>query len=240
MDYITVSNKPIFWVLCSLTVLVTLFQSLLFMRQANKATLACNIDPQIPKKAFKIGLVNAIGPACAVFIVMVGLMASIGGPMAWMRLSIIGSASTELSVAAMGASAAGATIGGEGYTLDVVAVSWIVMGLNGAGWLIFTALATPGLEKVQAKLSGGDSKWMGKMSLACCVGVVGYLSASQIVASGPSIKMAPVIAIVTGALSMIAMNRIVVRKAPKLADYTLGVAMVIGIVCAMVYQSVAA
>ena len=55
-----------------------------------------------------MGLISAIGPALGVFIVMVGLMASIGGPMAWLRLSIIGAAATELSAANIGAEACGA------------------------------------------------------------------------------------------------------------------------------------
>lgn len=59
-----------------------------------KAVATIQLDPEIPKKAFKIGLISAIGPAMGVFIVMVGLMTVIGGPMAWMRLSIIGAAAT--------------------------------------------------------------------------------------------------------------------------------------------------
>ena len=97
MDYLAISNLPIFWALAGITVVVSAVQTILYVRQANKATVACNLDPQLPKQAFKIGLISAIGPACGVFIVMVGLMAAIGGPMAWLRLSIIGAAATELS-----------------------------------------------------------------------------------------------------------------------------------------------
>ena len=166
MDYLTISNLPIFWLLAGVTVIVSAVQAILYVRQANKATKACNLDPQLPRKAFKIGMISAIGPACGVFIVMVGLMSAIGGPMAWLRLSIIGAAATELSAATMGATAAGVTLGGEGYTLTVLAISWFAMALNGAGWLVFTGVATPGLEKLRDKLSGGDMGWLAAMSAA--------------------------------------------------------------------------
>ena len=99
MDYLAIANAPIFWALCGITVVISLAQALLFMRQAKRAAVEVNLEHGLANKAFKIGLISAIGPACGVFIVMVGLMASIGGPMAWLRLSIIGAAATELSAA---------------------------------------------------------------------------------------------------------------------------------------------
>ena len=174
MGYLQISNLPIMWLLCGVTVFISALQAILFIRSANKATKACSIDPAIPKKAFRVGLISAIGPALGVFIVMVGLMSAIGGPMSWLRLSIIGAAATELAAATNGATAAGVTLGGDGYTLEVLAVSWFAMALNGAGWLLFTGVATPGLEKLRDKLSDGDTKWLGAMSAACSIGIFGY------------------------------------------------------------------
>ena len=37
MDYLTIANSPVFWGLCGITVLISLAQALLFMRQAKKA-----------------------------------------------------------------------------------------------------------------------------------------------------------------------------------------------------------
>ena len=239
MDYLAISNLPIFWVLAGITVIVSAVQTILYVRQANKATRECHLDPQLPKQAFKIGLISAIGPACGVFIVMVGLMSAIGGPIAWLRLSIIGAAATELSAATMGATAAGVELGGEGYTLTVLAVSWFAMALNGAGWLVFTGIATPGLEKLRDKMSGGDMGWLAAMSAACSIGIFGYLNANSMV-KGSSLAVGPTIAILSGALSMMAIGRFIVPKHPKLAEYSLGIAMIVGIACAIIYESVAA
>jgi hypothetical protein len=238
MDYLSIANLPIFWLLSSITVLISALQAVLYVRQAKKATKACSIDPKIPNQAFRIGLISAIGPACGVFIVMVGLMSAIGGPMAWLRLSIIGAAATELSAATYGATACGVTLGGDGYTLTVLAVSWFAMALNGAGWLVFTGVATPGLEKLRDKLSGGDIRWLGVMSAACSIAIFGYLDANSMVAAGPSLNVGATIAILFGALTMVLIDKLFVPKHPKLAEYSLGIAMIIGIAAAILYQFV--
>ena len=239
MDYLQISNLPIMWILCSFTVIIAAVQAVLFIRAANKATKECRIDPEIPKKAFRIGLVTAIGPALGVFIVMVGLMSAIGGPMSWLRLSIIGAAPTELAAATNGATAAGVTLGGEGYTLEILAVSWFAMALNGAGWLLVTGVATPSLEVLRDKLSGGDTHWLGYMSAACSIGIFGYLNINSIVSKGflnggPVISMGNLVAGVSGALCMMALGKWVTPKHPKLAEYSLGIAMLFGIACALI------
>ena len=147
-----VSNSPILWLLCGITVVLSAVQAVLYMRQCGKITKEAGIDPHIPKEAFRVGFISAIGPALGVFIVMVGLMASIGGPMAWLRLSIIGAAATELSAANIGAEACGVALGSEQYTLVCLAVSWFAMALNGAGWLLFTGVATPSLETLTTRV----------------------------------------------------------------------------------------
>lgn len=239
MDYLQISNLPIMWLLCGVTVIIAALQAVLFIRTANKATTACSIDPAIPKKAFRVGLISAIGPALGVFIVMVGLMSAIGGPMSWLRLSIIGAAATELAAASNGATAAGVTLGGDGYTLEVLAVSWFAMALNGAGWLLFTGVATPGLEKLRDKLSGGDTKWLAAMSAACSIGIFGYLNANSIVTKGfnaeggPAVSVGNLTAVLAGALSMVLIDKLLVPKVPKIAEYSLGIAMIIGIAAAI-------
>ena len=202
---------------------------MLFVRLAKKTAGDSALDPDISKRAFKIGMVSAIGPSCGVFIVMVGLMSAIGAPMSWMRLSVIGAAPTELAAATNGATAAGAVLGGEGFTLEVMIICWAVMALNGAGWLIVSALLTPSLEKARDRLSGGDSKWLGILSLACGIGVFSYLCANSTLGTPGKVNKGQVCACVAAAVSMVLMSRFIVPKHPKFGQHTLGIAMVIGI-----------
>lgn len=240
MDYLAIANKPIFWLLAFVTVLVSAVQVLLYMRQCKRASIACDIPAEVSKKAFRTGMITAIGPACGVFIVMVGLIAAIGSPMAWLRLSIIGSAATELTGATYGATAAGVTLGGEGYTLEVMAVSWFVMALNGAGWLLVTAFFTPSLEGLRNKMSGGDLSWLGVMSAACCIGIFSYLNVTQFMAAGGAINTSLMVVVISAAASMMLISKLLVPKWPKLAEYSLGIAMVIGIAAGIICDSIIA
>lgn len=220
-----VSNAPILWLLCGITVAVSVVQAVLYMRQCKKMTTQISLDPAVSKKAFRVGLISAIGPALGVFIVMVGLMASIGGPMSWLRLSIIGAAATELSAANIGAEACGVVLGSQDYTLMCLAVSWFAMTLNGAGWLLFTGVATPSLDKLRTKISGGDIKWLVVLSGACSLGIFGYLNAGEIMKG-----VGNTIAVITGAVSMVLLMNTICKKHPKLKEYSLGIAMVIGMI----------
>lgn len=226
-----ISNSPILWLLCGITVGIAALQAVFYIRQSNAMTKKSGIDPSIPKEAFRIGLISAIGPALGVFIVMVGLMASIGGPMAWLRLSIIGAAATELSAANVGAEACGVTLGSEQYTLVCLAVSWFTMALNGAGWLLFTGVATPSLEKLRNKVSGGDMKWLVVLSAACSLGIFGYLNAGEVLKG-----VGNTIAVLTGAVSMVAVVKTICKKYPKVMEYSLGIAMIVGMIFAVGYD----
>ena len=237
MDLSTVSNLPIFWILAAPTVIISALQAWLYMREADKATKECNIDPTIPKQAFRIGLISAIGPALGVFIVMVGLMAAIGGPMAWLRLSIIGAAPTELAAATFGVQACGMENLADPNFKDlwILAVAWFGMALNGAGWLLFTGVATPTLEKLRDKMSGGDTGWLGYMSMACSIGIFAYLNANNIITKTRGINVGGTLAALGGAISMIIIGKVFVPKCPKLAEYSLGIAMIIGIAAALLF-----
>lgn len=226
-----IANAPIVWALCGVTVVIAFIQAALFMRMARKTSKEIKLDPEIPKKAFRVGLISAIGPAMGVFIVMVGLMASIGGPMAWQRLSIIGAAATELTAAKLGASAAGVELGSPEFTVTIMAVTWFVMALNGAGWLVVTGVFTPGLEKIREKMSGGDNKWLIVLSAACSLGIFGFLNSGEII-KGHGNAMATL----AGAFSMVAIVKLIVPKHPKLMEYSLGLAMIVGMACAIFYD----
>ena len=230
-DVLAIANLPVVWMLCGVTVFIALVQAVLYTILAKKSAKEAGIADSVCNTAFKVGLVSAVGPSIGVFIVMVGLMSAIGSPMAWQRLSIIGAAATELTAATYGATACGVTLGGEGYDLTVLAVSWFTMALNGAGWLVFTGIFTPWLEKLREKASGGDAKWLIALSGAASLGIFGYLNQQQI-----RMSMGHTLASITGAVSMVLIVRYVVPKCPKLMEYSLGIAMLIGMAFAVAYD----
>ena len=109
------------------------------------------------------------------------------------------------------------------------------MALNGAGWLLFTGVATPSLEKLRDKMSGGDMGWLAAMSAACSIGIFAYLNANQMIGKGFSINVGNTFACLGGAAIMMLIGKFVVPKVPKIAEYSLGIAMIAGIALAIVF-----
>lgn len=226
-DYLVIANNPMVWLLSSITVLIMIIQTVLFRKAAIDTARKISMPKELTDKAFRVGLISAIGPALGVFIVIVGVIGSIGAPMAWLRCSVIGSAGTELYGASIGAQVAGTKLGAPDYDLHAMALSWFSMALNGSGWMLFVGLFTPVLDKIRVKVAGGDPNWVATFSLATCIGIFGYLTSNQIIAG-----LGSGVAAVVGALSMALMNKYTDKLFPRLKEFSLGIAMVLGIVVA--------
>ena len=94
-----------------------------------------------------------------------------------------------------------------------------------------TVWATPSLETLRDKVSGGDMKWLVVLSGACSLGIFGYLNAGDILKG-----IGNTIAVLAGAIAMVVLVKTVCKKVPKLMEYSLGIAMILGIVFAVGYD----
>lgn len=216
------------WLTAIPAVFIVGLQAYIFSKKAYKAAPLCGLTHKQCNKAFRVGATSAVGPAMAVFIVMVGMMAVIGGPMTWLRLSFIGAAPTELTATTIGAKAMGVELGSAGYDLTAFTASVWTMTLNGCGWLLFCGLFTHRLDKVMAKFTGGNMKIMAEVCGAAVLGTASYLAADQALKSSPGLA-----AVFSSAVTMVLLIKIS-EKHPKLKEYNLGIAMIVGMVCAVI------
>lgn len=102
VDVSSVSNSLGVWICALIAVSVILIQSVLYVRLAFKNAEKVGLTKQQCVKGLRSGIISSIGPAISVFVVVFGMAAVIGGPLTWMRLSMIGSSPTELSAAQVG------------------------------------------------------------------------------------------------------------------------------------------
>lgn len=228
-NYLDIANSTGMWIAAIPLVILTAIQGLIFVKKSLNAAKvkAVDLSEEQCKTAFRTGAISAIGPALSVFVVMIALIAVIGGPMSWLRLSTIGAAPTELTAAQMGAEAMGVEFGGPEYGLTGFASSVWVMTLNGCGWLLFCGLFTHKLGDLQEKVTGGDKALLGVISSAAVLGTAGYLLSGHLLAGGPSFRAG-----VASAVAMVILERIG-DKLPKLKEFNLGIAMVIGMAAAV-------
>lgn len=217
-------NSPLLWVICSVTVIVVVAQCILYFRLARKNAHGMGVSEVNCRRAFKVGAITAIGPSLSILIVMVGLMAVLGNPLTWMRLTIIVSAANELTGARMGAEAAGVTFGGEGYDENALFVSWFGMALNGIGSLVAVVLFSGHLEKMRNKIASKNPKILAFISGAAMAAIYGNLSSAELKNGGPNM-----VAWATAGLTMFVLFH-VSKKFTKLKEYNLGIAMIVGTV----------
>lgn len=235
MNYLNTANSWMLWLSVSPVVLVVAFQAITFVRKAMASAEYADLSHEDARKAFRVGATSAIGPALGVFVVMLGLMAAIGGPLAWQRLAIIGAAPTELAAANMAAQAQNVQLGGEGYGLMNFANATWVMALNGSAWLISTALLSDKLEIITHKVSGGDAKRIGILGTGAMLGAMGFLVSNEIKKGLAPGNGAVIVAAIAAFIGMVVLER-VAKKIPKLVEFNLGLAMIIGMIAAVAYN----
>jgi hypothetical protein len=236
-EVLSVANARGLWVISIAIVIIVLFQSLLYVKLSFRVAGELSYPREKCREALRVGMVSAIGPSIAVFIVMVGMMSVVGTPITWLRLSVIGAAPTELTAATVGAQAAGVEFGSPDYDLSTLAVSFWTMAVNGTGWLLVTALFTHKLEDIRLKIGGGDTKWLGILSVAAALGCFGYLNSNTLVGviknmqRGAPNAMGPAYALITGLVAMVAVSKLS-KTQTWLREYTLGIAMLAGMLVA--------
>ncbi len=237
MEYLLIANSGIMWLACLPVISMVAIQAFAFFGRAKKAAPLVGLSESEVSRAFKIGATSAIGPAIAVFVVMVGLMAAIGGPITWQRLSIIGAAPTELNAAKMAAAAQGIELGGAGYGLMHFANATWVMALNGSAWLFTTALFTDKLGAITKKVAGSDKRKVSVLGAASMSGAFAFLCGAEFMKGLKPGQGGMIVCGVVAAVSMILLGK-AAKKRPLLLEHSLGIAMILGIIAAVVFNYV--
>lgn len=133
------------------------------------------------KKAIKSSAITSIGPSIVILSGMLSLLITVGAPMAWMRLSLIGSVMFESVAAGMGTASVGVKLGADELTpLALTMATWTMI-IGSIGWVLFATFASSRMDKIQHRLSGGDPKKLMAISLAGIIGAFCALSAQNLV-----------------------------------------------------------
>ena len=78
MDYLTIANSPVMFIICGIVIIYVVLQSLYFMRRAWKHGLAIGMDPAVMKSTIRQSALFSIVPSIPILIILVMLMAALG------------------------------------------------------------------------------------------------------------------------------------------------------------------
>ncbi len=232
-------NSPILFVLVGVIIAAVLAQSAYFLWRAVKRAKALGIKSQTIKSTITSSAVFTIAPAVAVLVGVVALSKSLGIPLPWLRLSVIGSLTYETV-------AAGNTL--EALELDAgstitdpsayVTVLW-VMTLGIAIGLILVPFVTKKIQGGMTKIGMKDKKWGEIFNNAMFLGMIsaflGYVFCDVSNAfSGDFSGLIPVFVMTASAIIMAICGSLATKfKIRWLTDYALPISLVCGMATAI-------
>ena len=238
-------NHPILFVLVGILVLVVLGQSVYFLVKALKHSRQIGMDQKKIQKTIKTAAVFTIAPAVSIVISVITLSKSLGLPLPWLRLSVVGSLSYEAIAASNAVSAMGLELGKisnltaqQFVNITLVMTISIMVGI----WLV--PVIGKKLLGGMSSLENRDAKWAEIFQNAMFIGMisafVGYVfcdvSRLWTNAEGYSATsgLIPVCVMAVSALVMVVLG-LLMRK-PKLSwlgDYALPISLVLGMAAAI-------
>ena len=230
MDISQIKNSPGMWIASGVMVLVIVVQAVLFMRTAKKEADELGIPKEKQKEARRSAVVAAIGPTVALSIMLITLMASLGGPTAWMRMNDVGSGRTELAIASMVGDMVTAEAGTPEWELQNISYAVWAQGIDVAGWLIGAMIMIVAGSAVTKTLNEKfNPKWIKMLMGGCLVSLFSYLLINQVYGKTPPV----IIAAVSGGVSMLILNKLFGSN-KRLQELSLGISIIVGAVAAAI------
>jgi len=237
-------NHPILFVLAGILVAVVLGQSVYFLLKALRRSRQLGMDQTKIKKTIRTAAVFTIAPAVSIVISVIALSKSLGLPLPWLRLSVVGSLSYEAIAAENAVSAMGLSLGKiDALTAQQYVNVTLVMTISILVGIWLVPVIGKKLLGGMSSLSKRDAKWAEIFQNAMFIGMISaflgfvFCDFSRLWVPGdysPTSGLVPVAVMAVSALVMVACG--LLMKKPKLkwlSDYALPISLVLGMIAAI-------
>ena len=238
-------NSPVLFLLAGIIIAAVLGQSVYFLIKALRRSRQIGMDQAKIRKTIRTAAVFTVAPAVSIVISVITLSKSLGIPLPWLRLSVVGSLSYEAIAASNAVSAMGLELGKisqltaqQFVNITLVMTISIMMGI----WLVpvLGKKLLGGMSSLEAK----DKKWADIFQNAMFIGMisafVGYVFCdiarlwAPVEGFSPTSGLIPVCVMAVSAVVMVVLG-LLMRK-PKLkwlGDYALPISLVLGMISAI-------
>ena len=255
-------NHPVLFIIVGLLVAVVLGQSVYFLVKALRHSKELGMDQKKIRKTMLSAGIFTIAPAVAIVISVIVLSKTLGLPLPWLRLSVVGSMSYETVAATNALNAMGQTLGSGSLTAQQFVNVTIVMTVSIMLGIWLVPLIGKKLLSGMKSLANRDAKWADTFSGGLFIGMIaaflGFVfcdvsrlwsdAARQgtvtVIENGTEVKQAvtysatsglvPVCVMGVSALVMVVCG--LVMKLPKmkwLSEYALPISLVAGMAAAI-------
>lgn len=237
-------NHPLLFLMAGFLIAVVLGQSVYFLAKALRRSKQIGMDQAKIRKTIKTAAVFTIAPAVSIVISVIALSKSLGIPLPWLRLSVVGSLSYEAIAAENAVSAMGLTLGKidslsaqQFVNISLVMTISIMLGI----WLV--PLIGKKLLSGMTSLENRDKKWADIFQNAMFIGMIAaflgfvFCDFSRLWTPGdytPTSGLIPVCVMACAAIVMVVCG--LLMKKPKfswLGDYALPISLLLGMASAI-------
>ena len=165
-------NHPILFLIAGILVAVVLAQSVYFLLKALKRSKELGMDQKKLRKTMISAAIFTIAPAIAIVISVMVLSKTLGIPLPWLRLSVVGSMSYETIAANNALSAMGQTLGSGDLSAQQFVNVLIVMTVSIMLGIWLVPLIGKKLQKGMKSLANRDKKWADIFQSALFIGMI--------------------------------------------------------------------
>jgi hypothetical protein len=232
-------NHPIIFLMVGVLILVVLAQSVYFLVRAYRRALEIGMEKRKLRKTITSAALFTIAPAISILVGVVALSKSLGIPLPWLRLSIIGSLSYETIAAGNTLNELGTEMGKQIDSASAfVTVAW-VMTLGIIIGLFLTPLLAKKIQGGMKKLENMDKKWSEIFSNSMFLGMIsaflGYVFWDfSSVFSGKTSALIPVLVMLVSAVLMMVCGLLSkILKQRWVTDYALPISLIGGMLSAI-------
>ena len=236
-------NSPILFLIVGAIIALVLAQSVFFLVRAVKRARQIGISSNTVKKTISSAAVFTIAPAIAVLVGVVALSKSLGVPLPWLRLSVIGSITYETVAAGNALEAAGMSAASTISDSSIfITIAW-VMTIGIAAGLVFVPFVTKKIQSGLVKVGMKDKKWGEIFNNAMFLGMIsaflGYVFCDVgLIFKGDTSGLVPVCVMAVSAIVMAICGTIATKaKIRWLTDYALPLSLIVGMASAIPFTS---
>ena len=167
-------NHPILYVIVGVIIAVVLAQSAYFLWKSVRRAKEIGMDKALIKKTVISAAIFTVAPAVSIVITVLTLSQSLGIPLPWLRLSVVGSLSYEAIAASGAASGMGVTLAdlvGKMTASQYLAIATVMtLSIMVGIWLV-PAIGKK-LQNGMASFEKKDAKWSGILQSSLFIGMI--------------------------------------------------------------------
>lgn len=234
------NSWPIY-LICGIVILFVLAMSVFFMLRAWKAGIAIGIESSKLRRAVASSISFTLLPSISILLGVIALSGSLGVPLPWVRLSVIGALHYETSVADIAARAVGLSgLNAAEMTLTAFTTIALVMSVGIIWGMVLTVFFNKRYtSRLQSPKAKGGRGFGDTAMVAMFIGLVAAYVGSYVGTFTSTGNFIPLVVLVVSALAMAVFTWFIEKK--KLAwleSFSVAGSMLIGMAAAVIAGSI--